>query len=173
MCTSTSLRAQASLGAFILLFTFLVLYGNLWIAISTIASPYIVIGGRGGTVQPAMVRSEQLRRLVGLGCLAISLLISLAASGEWMRWLQFRHAVPFGVSDPILGRDISFYVFRLPMFDLAQQLAIAVIIAAIIGSTAAYVLAGALNFTKRGGVSVVARRPASLAPGSGFSWRSR
>ncbi len=161
----TSLRAQASLGAFILLFTFLVLYGNLWVAISSIVSPYIVIGGRaGGTVQPAMVRSEHLRRLVGLGCLAISLLISLAASREWMRWLQFRHAVPFGVSDPILGRDIGFYVFRLPMFDLAQQLAIAVIIVAIIGSTAAYVLAGALNFTKRGGVSVVgkARRHLSL-----------
>ena len=43
----TSLRAQASLGAFILLFAFLVIYGNLWIAVSSIASPYIVIGGRG------------------------------------------------------------------------------------------------------------------------------
>src|SRR5688500_16369579 len=94
----TSLRAQASLGAFILLFAFLALYGNLWIAISSIASPYIVIGGRArGTVQPAMVRREQLRKLVGVGCLVISLMISLAASGEWMRWLQFRHGGTFGV----------------------------------------------------------------------------
>ena len=77
----TSLRAQASLGAFTLLFAFLALYGNLWIAISSIASPYIVIGGRGGgTIQPAMVRREQLRRLVGVGCLVISLLISLVAT---------------------------------------------------------------------------------------------
>jgi len=154
----TSLRTQASLGAFILLFAFLVLYGNLWIAISSIVSPYIVIGGRGGgTVQPAMVRREHLRRLVGVGCLVISLMISLAASGEWMRWLQFRHGGAFGVADPILGHDISFYVFRLPMFDLAQQVAIAVVIVAIIGSAAAYVLAGALNFTKRGGVSVAGK----------------
>ena len=153
----TSLRTQASLGAFILLFAFLVLYGNLWIAISSIVSPYIVIGGRGGTVQPAMVRREQLRKLVGVGCLVLSLMISLAASGEWMRWLQFRHGVPFGVTDPILGRDISFYVFRLPMLDLAQQVAFAVVIVAIIGSAAAYVLAGALNFTKRGGVSVAGK----------------
>jgi uncharacterized protein len=161
----TSLRAQASLGAFTLLFTFLVLYGNLWIAVSSIASPYIVIGGRAqGTVQPALVRSEHIRRLVGLGCLAISLLMSLAVSREWMRWLQFRHGVSFGVSDPILGNDISFYVFRLPMFDLVQQIGIAVVVVAIIGSAAAYVLAGALNFTKRGGVSVVgkARRHLSL-----------
>ncbi|HKY22476.1 MAG TPA: UPF0182 family protein [Vicinamibacterales bacterium] len=154
----TSLRAQASLFAFVLLFAFLVLYGNLWIAISSIASPYIVIGGRGnGTVQPAMVRREQLRKLVGVGCLVISLLISLAASGEWMRWLQFRHGVPFGIADPILGYDIGFYVFQLPLFDLAQQVAIALVIVAIIGSGAAYVLAGALNFTKRDGVSVAGK----------------
>ncbi|MEO6577847.1 MAG: UPF0182 family protein, partial [Candidatus Limnocylindria bacterium] len=160
----TSLRAQASLGAFVLLSTFLMLYGNLWIAVASIASPYIVIGGRSGsTVQPAMLRLEQLRRLVGVGCLVISFLISLAASGEWMRWLQFRHGVPFGITDPILGYDISFYVFRLPLIDLVQQVAIAVVVVAIIGSAAAYVLAGALNFTKRGGVSVAGKARVHLS----------
>ena len=151
----TSLRAQASLGTFILGFSFAVLYGNLWLAVSSIASPYIVIGtGAAGTVQPAMVRREQIRKLVGVGSLVISLMISLAGSSEWMRWLQFRNGVPFGIADPILGYDVGFYVFRLPLFDLAQQVAVAVLIVALIGSAAAYVLAGALNFTKRGGVSV-------------------
>jgi uncharacterized membrane protein (UPF0182 family) len=151
----TSLRAQASMAAFILGFAFATLYVNLWIAVSSIASPYIVIGGgAAGTVQPAMVRREHIRRLVGIGCLVVSLMISLAGSSEWMRWLQFRHASSFGIADPILGHDISFYVFRLPLFDLAQQVAIATLTLALIGSAAAYVLAGALNFTKRGGVSV-------------------
>ena len=36
-----------------------------------------------------------------------------------------------------------------------QQIGVAVVVVALIGSAAAYVLAGALNFTKRGGVSVV------------------
>jgi uncharacterized membrane protein (UPF0182 family) len=151
----TSLRAQASLGAFILGFAFAVLYGNLWLAVSSIASPYIVIGtGAAGTVEPAMVRREQIRRLVGIGSLVVSLMISLAGSSEWMRLLQFRNAVPFGTADPILGYDIGFYVFRLPLFDLAQQIAVVVLTLSLIGSAAAYVLAGALNFTKRGGVSV-------------------
>ena len=151
----TSLRAQASLGAFILGFAFLMLYGNLWVAVSSIASPYIIIGtGGAGTVQPSMIRREQIRKLVGIGSLVVSLMISLAGSSEWMRWLQFRNGVPFGVADPILGYDIGFYVFRLPLLDLLQQIGIAVVVVAIIGSAAAYVLAGALNFTKRGGVSV-------------------
>ena len=154
----TSLRAQASLGAFILGFAFAMLYGNLWIAVSSIASPYIVIGtGAAGTVQPSMIRREQIRKMVGIGSLVVSLMISLAGSSEWMRWLQFRNAVPFGTADPILGYDIGFYVFRLPLLDLAQQVAIAVVVVALMGSAAAYVLAGALNFTKRGGVSVAGK----------------
>ena len=152
----TSLRAQASLGAFILGSAFAMLYGNLWLAVSSIASPYIVIGTAGaGTVQPSTIRREQIRKMVGIGSLIVSLMISLAGSSEWMRWLQFRNAVPFGVADPILGHDISFYVFRLPLLDLVQQIGTAVVVASLIGSAAAYVLAGALNFTKRGGVSVV------------------
>ena len=152
----TSLRAQASLFTFILGFAFAMLYGNLWIAMSSIASPYILIGTSGpGTVQPSMIRREQIRKIVGIGSLVVSLMIALAGSSEWMRWLQFRNAVPFGVNDPILGHDIGFYVFRLPLFDLMQQIGVAVIIVSLIGSAAAYVLAGALNFTKRGGVSVV------------------
>ena len=166
----TSLQARASLAGFVLLSSFLVLYGNLWVAASSIVSPYIVIGGRTGTVQPAVVRSEQLRKMLGVGCLGISLLIALAASSEWMRWLQFRHAVPFGVADPILGHDIAFYAFRLPLFDLAQQVAFAVLVVAILGTGAAYGLAGALNFTKRGGVSVAgkARIHLSLLAGAFF-----
>ena len=78
--------------------------------------------GGAGTVQPAMVRREQIRKIVGIGSLVVSLMISLAGSSEWMRWLQFRNGVPFGVADPILGYDIGFYVFRLPLFDLLQQI---------------------------------------------------
>jgi hypothetical protein len=152
----TSLRAQASLFTFILGFAFAMLYGNLWVAMSSIVSPYILIGTQGpGTVQPSMIRREQIRKIVGVGSLVVSLMIALAGSSEWMRWLQFRHAVPFGVNDPILGHDIGFYVFRLPMFDLMHQIGVAVIFVSLIGSAAAYVLAGALNFTKHGGVSVV------------------
>jgi uncharacterized membrane protein (UPF0182 family) len=159
-----SLKAQASLGAFVLGFAFFVLYGNLWVAMSSIAGPYIVLGTGAGTVQPATVRREQIRKIIGMGCAVIALMISLASSGEWLRWLQFWHGVPFGIADPILGRDVGFYVFSLPLFDLAKRLALVLLVVSLAGSTAAYVLAGALNITKQGGVSVgrKARRHLSL-----------
>src|SRR6266540_5266826 len=57
------LKAKASLGAFVLGVGFFVLYGNLWIAFSSIIGPYIVLGTGAGTVQPAMIRREQLRKV--------------------------------------------------------------------------------------------------------------
>ncbi|MSO56105.1 MAG: UPF0182 family protein [Acidobacteria bacterium] len=154
---TTSLRAQASLGTFVFAAAFAVLFGNLWIAVSSIANPYIVLGTSGGTVQPTVVGREQLRRVTGVACLVVSLIMGLVAGSEWLRWLQFWHGAPFRVVDPILGHDVSFYVFRLPLLELADQLAMTLLIFSFIGAAAAYVLAGALNFTKRGGVSVGAK----------------
>ena len=153
----TGLRAQASLWTVVFAIAFFVLFGNLWIAVSSIASPYIVLGKGAGMVQPAMVRREHLRRLTGIACLVISFMMGLVAGTEWLPWLQFWHGVPFGVSDPILGHDIGFYVFRLPMLEMADQFAMTLLIFSFIGASAAYVLAGALNFTRRGGVSVAGK----------------
>ena len=47
------LKAKASLGAFVLGIGFLMLYGNFWIAMSSVVGPYIVLGTGRGTVQPA------------------------------------------------------------------------------------------------------------------------
>ena len=159
----TGLRAQASLGMFVFVVAFFVLYGNLWVAVSSIASPYIVLGTGAGTVQPAMVRREQLRRLTGVACLVVAFLMGLVAGSEWLPWLQFWHGVPFGIADPILGHDIGFYIFRLPLLDLADQFAMTLLIFSFVGSAAAYVLAGALDFSKGRGVSVGARARGHLS----------
>ncbi len=148
------LRAQASLGTFVFAGAFAILYGNLWIAVSSIVTPYIVLGAGARTIQPAMVRREALRKLTAFACLAVSLLIGLVAGSSWLTWLQFWHGASFGLADPILGHDVGFYIFQLPLLDLADQLAMTLLIMAFVGSAAAYVLAGALNFTRRGGVSV-------------------
>src|SRR4029079_14449414 len=87
----TGLRAQASLGTVVFVIAFVVLFGNVWLAISSIVGPYIVIGGGAGTVQPATVRREHLWRITGVACLVVSLLMGLVAGSEWLPWLQFWH----------------------------------------------------------------------------------
>ena len=47
---------------------------------------------------------------------------AIYAGGQWETWLYFLNATPFGKPDPILGRDIGFYVFTLPLLEMLQGL---------------------------------------------------
>ncbi len=43
------------------------------------------------------------------------------AAEYWMHWLQFLHWTPFHVADPVFGKDVGFYVFRLPFINFVWQ----------------------------------------------------
>ena len=46
--------------------------------------------------------------------IVIGLMIAFGVSSSWQMVLQAMHATAFGVSDPIWGRDVGYYVFTLP-----------------------------------------------------------
>ncbi|HSB71637.1 MAG TPA: UPF0182 family protein [Candidatus Methylomirabilis sp.] len=52
------------------------------------------------------------------GALVLGFLAGSAASGQWETFLRFLNAQPFNAQDPLFGRDIGLYVFRLPLFSL-------------------------------------------------------
>jgi uncharacterized membrane protein (UPF0182 family) len=41
----------------------------------------------------------------------------VAAIGQWQSYLLFTHAKSFGIKDPQFGKDVGFYVFRLPFIE--------------------------------------------------------
>ena len=51
----------------------------------------------------------------------VSLLIAFSAGAQWETWLYFLNGTPFGQRDPILGRDIGFYVFTLPLLEARSR----------------------------------------------------
>ncbi len=58
---------------------------------------------------------DRLYILLGLG---YSLIISVIATNAlWYSFLEFTNASPFGEVDPIFGKDIFFYVFKLPFYE--------------------------------------------------------
>ena len=67
-------------------------------------------------------------RPTALGCVptvlpaAAAVLLALTASGGWLAVLKFVYGVPFEVRDALLGRDVGFYAFTLPV--LAGTLAL-------------------------------------------------
>jgi len=60
--------------------------------------------------------------LLVLGVLVFSLFVGLTAVGAWNDYLLFRNAQLFGVRDPLFGRDVGFYVFRLPFLSFVSGL---------------------------------------------------
>ncbi|MCC7370551.1 MAG: UPF0182 family protein [Chloroflexi bacterium] len=64
-------------------------------------------------------------RIVQIGIVVLGLLLSVVmgsvASGQWPILLRFLNQVPFGVADPVFGRDVSFFVFTLPFLRSAHS----------------------------------------------------
>lgn len=46
--------------------------------------------------------------------LGMGVLVGLSASTSWMTVLEFLNQTPFGIRDPVFGRDVAYYVFGLP-----------------------------------------------------------
>ncbi len=71
----------------------------------------------------------------------ISFIISyFTASNYWDRILQFSNAIDFNVKDPIFNKDVSFYVFRLPLIQSIYGAIMAFLILLIIVTLIAYVI---------------------------------
>ena len=138
-----TLTAKASVGGVVFLVAFVALAFNFRLALRRVTQPFVLFPG-GGDIQPVVLNQRQFA-LLGTGIAAlVALVLGIFASTEWLTWLQYRHQVPFGQTDPLFFRDVSFYVFTLPFLDLARNLALAVVVLSLIGSTAAYVVSGTL-----------------------------
>jgi uncharacterized membrane protein (UPF0182 family) len=77
---------------------------------------------------PVNVQGQQVMlapRLVGLaslaGALVIGFIFGSGAASNWSVILRFLNRTSFGVTEPIYGRDASFYVFTLPLLDAARS----------------------------------------------------
>ncbi len=98
---------------------------------------------------------------LGVGVLvALAIVLALgtgfSVAGHWETILLWQHRVPFSpdpattVTDPIFGRDISFFLFELPFLRLAQSIANGLIFSALLVSLARYALSmfrGSFLFT--------------------------
>src|SRR6266705_3121799 len=121
---TTRLVAEAVLGVGVGGFVFAFLYVNLRIAQrGLVPNPLVVQYSSGAT---AVDVTRLLRRLALPTAIGLALLFGLGAAGGWLGVLQFLHRTPFGVTDPVFGRDVGYYVFTVPVIAGAIGLVIAV-----------------------------------------------
>ena len=53
--------------------------------------------------------------------LAVAIVFGAIAASKWDLFLKFENAVSFGVTEPVFGRDVGFYIFTLPLLDTVRS----------------------------------------------------
>jgi uncharacterized membrane protein (UPF0182 family) len=66
-------------------------------------------------------RTERASRIIsGVVGVIASVIFGLLASGQWNTVLRAQNVIPFEKTDPVFGRDLSFFVFSLPLYEFIQ-----------------------------------------------------
>src|SRR6266702_2016400 len=133
---TTRLVAEVVLGVGVGGLVFAFLYVNLRIAQRGLVPNPLVVQVRSGAAAVDVTR--MLRRLALPTALSLGLLFGLGAAGGWLGVLQFLHRTPFGVTDAVVGRDLGYYVFTVPVIAGAIGLVIGVTTLALLATIMLY-----------------------------------
>jgi len=102
-----------------------------------------------------------------IGAVVIALLIGAQIAANWQQLALWQNAVPYAADgsavDPIFGRDISFYLFSLPVLRLAQGLGILLLGGATVLAALRYL--PAIGARGLGGVGTLPRLHLALLVG--------
>jgi uncharacterized membrane protein (UPF0182 family) len=142
---AAKLGAGGAFGALMLLFTL----ANLLYACR---ANFPIAGIFGGNFM-RLKREEAARLARPLGVVACALLAIM--SGQWgsLQWenvLLFMNTITVGMKDPIIGRDLGFYLFQLPLLEMLKGFLLFMVTATMAMIGGAYFLRGGIAMTLRG-----------------------
>jgi uncharacterized membrane protein (UPF0182 family) len=94
---------------------------------------------------------DPLRRwiLVALGT-AFWVFGGTHAAGQWQTYLLWRNGSPFGVKDQFFGRDVGFFVFGYPFYEMLVGYAFAIVISSLLAVVITHYLYGGIRLQGRG-----------------------
>ena len=75
---------------------------------------------------------------------AVAALVAFGAVGLWPSLAGFLGATPSGIADPVFGRDLSFYLLRLPVYEAALRLMMTLLVITIAG----WAVIGAVSYLR-------------------------
>ncbi len=140
-----------------------VFVATLRVALGNLAPRELVMMSPEGPVSFSLNRRRLQGPATALSAV-VALMFGFRAASDWQLWLMAWHAQPFGATDPILGKDVGFYVFRLPLLEAVQGTLMGLLAVALIATVAVYAVAGTISIDALRGLRVgqAARRHVSV-----------
>jgi hypothetical protein len=90
-----------------------------------------------------------LLTMVTAGGVLLGLLVGVGASGWWRDVTLAWNGVSYGMADPLLGQDLGIFVAQLPVWRAAHGFFLLLVLLALTGVAALYMLVGAIRWIER------------------------
>lgn len=104
-----------------------------------------------GTIH--QLQRNDLAQLVAPFSMFAGVLLTLLAARwgavQWQHLLLFTNSIPVGTTDPILGKDLGFYLFRMPLLEQVKEFSGMIVLLTTILVMVGYYLRGGLILTER------------------------
>ncbi|MDO8674258.1 MAG: UPF0182 family protein [Dehalococcoidia bacterium] len=75
--------------------------------------------------------------LIG-GSIILGIILGASAAGNWEGILLYQNATLFGATDPLFGKDVSFFVFTLPFYRFLQSWLLVAVVLVLAGTALTY-----------------------------------
>jgi uncharacterized membrane protein (UPF0182 family) len=120
---------------------------------------YVPLAVEADNLERYRAQIEPIRRWVFLAIVAALFYFSgTSGSTLWSTWLLFNNSTSFGIKDPQFGMDISFFAFRLPMWQSLIGWGISTLVLTLIATAAVHYLYGGIRLQVREDRTTVAAR---------------
>ena len=111
-----------------------------------------------------------LKLAMGTVAALAGLIFALTFYAQWDTYLRFRYGGSFGLSDPLFGVDVGFYLFRLPFYELLQDSLTALALITLLAVLVFYAYFGLRGSATADRWQAGARRPFHICPFCSSLW---
>ncbi len=96
------------------------------------------------------VLEPYIKRFLLPVALVLSLLAAVQAAAEWELALRFLYPTPFQIQDPLLHKDLSFFIFRFPFLNFLYLWGMIILVVSNLLVALAYILYRGIQITRQG-----------------------
>jgi len=128
-------------------FAFAFFYGNVRIARGAGSGFPVLFVNRGDGVNIDV--SRLFTKLFFPGAIVLSFVTAVSLSAWWLTLLKGMNGVALGARDPLFDRDISFYLFRLPLISGVLNTLITLTLLSLVGTAVMYWLRSEITLPPR------------------------
>ncbi|RJQ49371.1 MAG: UPF0182 family protein [Nitrospiraceae bacterium] len=105
----------------------------------------------GDTIHPTRTFSMEkpVKWFTWLGGVFMAFLIGLFGASRWEDLLLYKNRIDVGMQDPVFSRDISFYMFTLPVIETFKAFLVLAVVVTVIAAAVSYFLRGGISVSER------------------------